>query len=44
MVIRAAYITILWAGVYAGIVLLVVAGILDRFQFSFNLVDLYYYV
>ena len=44
MVVRAIYITVLRAGVYAGIVPLVAAGILDRFQFSFDLVGLYYYV
>ncbi len=43
MVIRAIYIIILRAGACAGIVLLVVAGILDRFQLSFDLVGLYYY-
>jgi hypothetical protein len=44
MVIRAIYIIVLRAGIYAGIVPLVVAGILDRFQFSFDLVGLYYYI
>ena len=44
IVVRAVYIVVLRAGVCAGIVPLVVAGILDRFQFSFNLVGFYYYV
>ena len=42
MVVRAIYITVLWAGVCAGIVPLVAAGALDRFQLSFDLVGLYY--
>ena len=42
MVIRVTYIIVLRAGIYAGIVPLVAAGTLDRFQFSFDLVGLYY--
>jgi hypothetical protein len=42
MVVRAAYITVLRASICAGIVPLVVAGALDRFQLSFDLVGLYY--
>ena len=44
MVVRVTYIIVLRAGIYTGIVPLVVADILDRFQFSFDLVSLYYYV
>jgi hypothetical protein len=44
MVIRAIYIIVLRADICAGIVPLVVAGILDRFQLSFDLVGLYYCV
>ena len=44
MVVRATYITVLRAGVCAGIVPLVAAGVLDRFQLSFDLVGLYYCV
>ena len=44
MVVRVVYIIVLRAGIYAGIVPLVVAGVLDRFQFNFDLVNLYYYV
>jgi hypothetical protein len=43
IVVRAAYITVLRAGTYAGIMPLVAAGALDRFQLSFDLVGLYYY-
>ena len=43
IVIRAIYIIVLRAGACAGIIPLVVIGILDRFQLSFNLVGLYYY-
>ena len=42
IVIRAIYITVLRAGTCAGIVPLVAAGALDRFQLSFDLVGLYY--
>ena len=42
IIIRAIYIIVLRAGTCAGIVPLVVAGILDRFQLSFDLVGLYY--
>ena len=41
MVVRAAYIIVLRAGTCAGIVPLVAADTLDRFQFSFDLVGLY---
>jgi hypothetical protein len=44
MVVRAVYIVVLRAGACAGIVPLVVTGALDRFQLSFDLVGLYYYV
>ena len=44
MVVRAIYIIVLRAGICTGIVPLVTAGVLDRFQFSFDLVGLYYYV
>ena len=44
IVVRAIYIIVLRAGVCAGIVPLVATGILDRFQFSFDLVGLYYCV
>ena len=44
MVIRATYITILRADICTGIIPLVATGVLDRFQFSFDLVDLYYYI
>ena len=42
MVVRAIYIIVLRAGTCAGIVPLVAAGALDRFQLSFDLVGLYY--
>ena len=42
MVVRVIYIIVLRAGVCAGIVPLVAAGALDRFQLSFDLVGLYY--
>ena len=44
MVIRVIYIIVLRAGTCAGIMPLVVTGTLDRFQFSFDLVSLYYYI
>ena len=44
IVVRVIYITVLRAGTCAGIVPLVAAGALDRFQLSFDLVGLYYYV
>ena len=42
MVVRATYVIVLRAGACAGIVPLVAAGALDRFQLSFDLVGLYY--
>ena len=42
MVVRATYVIVLRASACAGIVPLVVAGALDRFQLSFDLVGLYY--
>ena len=42
MVVRAIYVTMLQAGACASIVPLVIAGALDRFQLSFDLVSLYY--
>ena len=44
IVVRVIYIIVLRAGIYASIVPLVVIGTLDCFQFSFDLVDLYYYI
>ena len=44
MVIRVTYIIVLRAGICTGIVPLVATGILDRFQLSFDLVDLYHYI
>jgi hypothetical protein len=40
IVVKAAYIIVLRAGTYAGIVPLVITGALDRFQLSFDLVGL----
>jgi len=44
IIIRIIYIIVLRAGTCADIIPLVVTGILDYFQFSFNLMDLYYYI